>query len=109
MRFKPGPFRPGLGLRFLVEHGNRGQRSRGVLLFPIDHAEHVGRNHGDLTSGLDHARPADQPLAYSRRQQVQFVFRRQRRLPPRCRGRNRGGVVDQEGGDAAVEQAVLLQ
>jgi hypothetical protein len=55
---------------------------RSVLLDTIDHAEHVGRNHGDLTSGLDYARAADQSFAYSRRQQVQFVFRRQRRLPP---------------------------
>ena len=44
-----------------------------------------------------------------RRQQIQFVFRRQRRLAARCRRSDRGRVVDQEGGDAAMEQAVLLQ
>ena len=71
-----------LARRFLVEHRDRRQRGCSVLLDTIDHAEHVGRNHGDLTSGLDYARAADQSFAYSRRQQVQFVFRRQRRLPP---------------------------
>ena len=59
--------------------------------------------------GLDHPRAADQALAGRRRQQVQLVFRRQRRLAARGRRRDRGRIVDQERGDAAVEEAVLLQ
>ena len=108
---KPG-LRPGLG--FLPspsrrQHRDRRQRGRGVFLDAVDDAKHIGGHHRDLPSGLDHARAADQPLAGRRRQQIQFVFRRQRRLAARGRRRDRGRIVDQEGGDAAMEQAVLLQ
>src|SRR5262249_39738800 len=60
-------------------------------------------------SPLDNAGAADQPLADRGRQQIELVLRRQRRLAARGRGRNRGGVIDQEGGDAAMEEAALLQ
>ena len=79
------------------------------VLDAVGDTKHVGRDHRDLTSGLDHTGAADQAFADGRRQQVEFVFRRQRRLSPRGRGRDRGGVVHQERGDAAMKQAVLLE
>jgi len=79
-----------------------------MLLVSVDDAKYIGGNHRDLTSGLDHAGAADQALARCRRQQIQFVFRREHRLAVRCRRRDRGRVVDQEGGDAAMEQTMLL-
>jgi hypothetical protein len=90
-------------------HRDRSQRGCGVLLDTVSDAKHVGRDDSDLTTGLDHARAADQALAGRRRQQIQFVFSRQRRLAARGRRRDRGRIVDQKGGDAAMEQAVLLQ
>jgi hypothetical protein len=80
-----------------------------MFLNSVDHAKDIRGNDRDLPSGLDHARTADQALAGRRRQQIQFVFCRQRRLAARRRRGNRGGIVHQEGGDAAVEQAMLLQ
>jgi hypothetical protein len=80
-----------------------------VLFDSIGHAKNIRRNHRDLASRLDHARAADQALTGRRRQQVELVFRCQRRLAARGGRRNRGRVVDQEGGDAAVKEAMLLQ
>jgi hypothetical protein len=80
-----------------------------VFLNSVHHAKHIGGDDRDLASGLDHPGAVDQALAGRRRQQIQFVFRRQRRLAARGRRRNRGCIVDQEGGDAAVEETMLLQ
>src|ERR1700722_8681207 len=68
------------GRHAFCEHRKRKQRGCSVLLVPVDHAKDVGGNDCDLTSGLDHARTADQAFTGRRRQQVQFVFRRERRL-----------------------------
>ena len=80
-----------------------------MLLDAVADTEHVGGDHRDLAARLDHPGAADQLFADRGRQQIELVFRRQRRLATRRGGCDRGGVVDQEGGDAAVEEAVLLQ
>src|ERR1700741_684853 len=95
--------------RLLVEHRDRGQRGCGVLLHASGDAEHVGRNDGNLAPRLDHARAADQTLPDRRRQQVQLVLGRQRRLAARSCGRDRGRVVDEEGSSPPMEQPLLLQ
>src|SRR6185437_7785787 len=93
----------------LLQHRDRRQRGRGVLLHTISHGENIRSHHRDLTPGLDDPRTADQAFAGRGREQVELVFRRQCRLAARGRRRDRGGVVDQESGDGAVEEAVLLQ
>src|SRR3954466_11914404 len=72
-------------------------------------AKDIRSNDRDLTSRLDHAGTADQAFTRCRRQQVQLVFRRERRLTSRCSRSNGGRIVHQESRDTAVKQAFLLQ
>ena len=81
----------------------------GVFLNSVDQAKDICADHRDLASGLDHARTADQALARRWRQQIQFVFCRQRRLAARRHRGDSGGIVHQESRDAAVKQVILLQ
>jgi hypothetical protein len=80
-----------------------------VFLNPVHQTKNICGDHRDLPSRLDHARAADQAIAGRGRQQIQFVFCRQRRLAARRRRGNGRRIVHQKGGDAAVEQAMLLQ
>ena len=135
-RTRPG-HRPGFGFgRLFVEHGDRGQRGCGVFSSPSITAASARRRRRRRWSLCDAPRPITMAtrrtvgaahreglavrldsrargrsgaFAGRRRQQVQFVFRRQRRLAARRRRRDRGRVVDQEAGDAAMKQPVLLQ
>ena len=91
-------YQAGLGIRAAAHSSSIAIVAKAVAVCfsaPSIRQKHVSGNDCELAPGLYHPRAANQALARSRGQQVQFVLRGDHRLAARGRCCDRGRIVDQ--------------